>query len=84
MQHYNKPYRNVGQETLDEETKISWNGPEIPHSDTLVEEALNDMFGAGKWHFMRGSELNKLKFHKVSTVIDNLQKSKSNFFLNKY
>ena len=72
LQHHNKSYRNLNQQTLEEELRISWNRPEISHCDPLVHNSLNFMFGVSKWHFVRKSDVNHLMFYKVSKSVDSV------------
>ena len=53
LKAHNPPNRNVTLSHLEEEVIISWNGPSIQHSDLLVKETLNLMYGHDNWHFYR-------------------------------
>jgi hypothetical protein len=52
LKHHNRPNRNITLDHLEEELTISWNGPEIQHSDSLIKETIDQMHGAGQWHFV--------------------------------
>ena len=82
LKHHNPANRYLDLEHLEEELIIAWNGPAIPHCGKLVKKTLYPIHGAGEWHFYRGSSHDgKLKFHKVSKTVDNLQQKHSSFFI---
>ena len=79
---HNPPNRNVTLSHLEEEVIISWNGPAIQHSDHLVKETLNHMYGDDNWHFYRQAHKN-LKFFNVSKAVDSLQNQSSSYRLDR-
>ena len=82
IKHHFPPNRNIDRTTLEEKTKISWNGPEIPSADDVIRETLNSMYGPNKWHVTRNcSRVAELKFFHVSEAVDRYQSAASPYYL---
>ena len=59
---------------------FAWNGPSISYSDSLIKEAIDNMHGAGQWHFFCESSARYLKLYKVSEAVDSLLNKNQNSF----
>ena len=57
------------------ELVIHWNGPYISECDGIVKQALNVHFKGKLWHIFSSDV--RAKMHKVSTVVDRIDNSKS-------
>ena len=59
---------------ISDELKVHWNGPHISRCEAVVKQALNLHFKGGRWHFV--SQDVRSKLHKVSKVVDRINKTK--------
>lgn len=59
---------------ISDELKVHWNGPHISRCEAVVKQALNLHFKGGRWHFV--SQDVRAKLHKVSKVVDRINKTK--------
>ena len=79
LKHQNKVRRNLTTENL-HNVLVIWNGPSIPHCDKVVDDTLDRMFADQKWHFVRTTGPEKLKFYKVLAAVDHLQEGADPYY----
>jgi hypothetical protein len=69
MENHSNSIRGItNQERLENEMWVAVNGPEVPHCEGIVKEAIRE--GEGGGHFIRRSE--NIKSYSVSKAVDTL------------
>ena len=76
VEHHSPSTRVLSQDRLEDEAMVSINGPELPHADPVIKEALRAYWQGSKnkgntgGHFIRRS--NNIKSYKVSGAVDSI------------
>ena len=81
LKHHFPSNRNITLTHLEQEVKIHWNGPSLPHCDDIVKLTLDRIQGSNQWHFVRSSAVNRLKFYRISEAVDTYVKACDPFYL---
>ena len=76
LEHHSSGVRGLSQDRLDDEAMVAINGPELVHSDDIVDEAMGDYWSNirrrndKEGHFVRRSE--HIKSYCISKAVDHM------------